>query len=164
MVLTEVFKKCYLKAFISLKQGTLQDCQSTAGLCKDMALEWRSESACTAPAAPGLQLGPLSRAALHTPQPDFIFPCPRITNTRYNWGRALNTKAFPRCGTLLAQWGCVRSRVSSMTDLVRKCWGWILPQFPLSTCNTISFKTDFMLCKCLEMELYCQTRVWMDTL
>lgn len=42
-VLTEVFKQSYLKAFISLRQATPQNCQSTAGLCNDKALKWRSE-------------------------------------------------------------------------------------------------------------------------
>lgn len=130
-----------------------------------MALKWRSESACTAPAAPGLQLGPLSRVILHTPQPAFIFRCPRITNTRYNWCRALNTKAFPRCGTLLAQWGSVRGPGSARWQTwLESAEAGYSSQFPLCACNTISFKTDFMLCKCLEIELFCQTRLWMDTL
>lgn len=58
-----------------------------------------------------------------------------------------------------------RSRVSSMTDLVRRsAKAGYSSQFPLCACNTSSFKTDFMLCKYLEMEFYCQTRVWMHTL
>lgn len=42
-MLTEVFKQCYLKAFISLRHATPQNCQSTAGSCNDKALKWRSE-------------------------------------------------------------------------------------------------------------------------
>lgn len=166
MVLTEVFKKCYLKAFISLRQGTPQNCQSRTGLCKETTLKWRSEPRLQDTSSSRTAAWPHLKWILHIPQPDFIFPCPRITNTRYNWCRALNTKAFPRCGTLVLQWGSIRrSRISSVSDLVRKsAEAGYSSQFPLCVCNTTNFKPDFMLCKCLEMEFSYKTRVWTETM
>lgn len=52
-----------------------------------------------------------------------------------------------------------------MSDLVRKsAEAGYSSQFPLCVCNTTSFKPDFMLCKCLEMELSYKIRVWMETM
>lgn len=68
---------------------------------------------CTAPV---LQLDPISSAALPAFQTGFIFPCPRITNTRYHWCRALNSKATllhcQHVEDLVLQWGSVRGPVS----------------------------------------------------
>lgn len=74
---------------------------------------------CTAPAAPVLQLGPTSSAILPNFQPDFIFPCPRITNTGYNWCRALNNKATLLHCQHVENWCCRGGSVRGPLFLVR---------------------------------------------
>lgn len=160
MVLTEVFKKCYLKSFISLRQGTLQNCQSIAGLCKDMALKWRSESSLCSTSSSKTAPWPYLKSNFAYSSARLYLSLPQDYKHQVQLMQGSEHQSIPKVWNTGTAGKYNRSRVSSMTDLVGKsAEAGYSSQLPLCACNIISFKTDFMLCKHLEVELYCQTRV-----
>ena len=114
-MLTDVFKQCYLKAFISLRQATPQNCQSTAGLCNDKALKWRSEPRLHSTSSSGTAAWPHlkcnfayfpARLYLSLPQ-DYKHQVQLMQGSEYQ----SYTTALPTCGKLALQWGSVRGPV-----------------------------------------------------